>query len=151
MRDDDGSIALLYPDAFLRDILKRVKTIAVVGVSDKKTRASFVVFAYLLARGYHVVGVNPALAGKTLLDAPCFGRLADLPEPVDMVDIFRHSEAAGGVVDEALRLEPLPFVIWMQLGVRDDAAAARAQAQGVKVVMNRCPKIEYDRLMARDD
>jgi predicted CoA-binding protein len=135
-----------YPGAFLRDILLTVKTIAVVGASDKETRPSYRVFAYLLARGYHVIGVNPGLAGKSVHGAAFFKTLADVPEPIDMVDIFRNSAAAGGVADEALALTPRPKVIWMQLGVRGDAAAARAQALGVKVVMNRCPKIEYERL-----
>jgi predicted CoA-binding protein len=135
-----------YSDTFLRDILLTVKTIAMVGASEKETRPSHVVFAYLLARGYHVIGVNPGLAGKSVHDAAFFKSLADVPGPIDMVDIFRNSAAAGGVVDEALALDPKPWVIWMQLDVRDDAAAARARALGVKVVMNRCPKIEYERL-----
>jgi len=135
-----------YSDALLRDILSTVKTIAMVGASDKETRPSHVLFAYLLARGYQVIGVNPGLAGKSVLGAAFFKTLADVPEPIDLVDIFRNSAAAGGVVDEALALEPKPKVIWMQPGVRDDAAAARARALGVKVVMNRCPKIEYERL-----
>jgi uncharacterized protein len=134
-----------YPDAFLRDILSNVKTIAMVGASDKERRPSYGVFAYLLARGYHVIGVNPGLAGKSVHGAAFFKTLADVPEPIDMVDIFRNSTAAGGVVDEALALEHRPWVVW-QLGVRDDAAAGRARALGVKVVMNRCPKIEYERL-----
>ena len=135
-----------YSDAFLRDILAAVKTVAVVGASDKETRPSYRVFAYLLARGYHVIGVNPGLAGKSVHGAAFFKTLADVPRPIDMVDIFRNSTAAGGVVDEALALDPRPWVLWMQLGVRDDAAAARARALGVNVVMNRCPKIEYERL-----
>lgn len=135
-----------YLDSFLRDILLHVKTIAMVGASDKETRPSFGVFAYLLARGYHVIGVNPGLAGKRVHGGAFFKSLGDIPEPIDMVDIFRNSEAAGGVVDEALALDPRPKVIWMQLGVHDDAAAGRAQALGVSVVMNRCPKIEYERL-----
>jgi uncharacterized protein len=135
-----------YPDAFLRDILAAVKTIAMVGASDKETRPSHVVFAFLLAHGYRVIGVNPSLAGKSVHGTAFFKTLADVPGPIDMVDIFRNSAAAGGVVDEALALEPKPKVIWMQLGVLDDAAAARAQALEVKIVMNRCPKIEYERL-----
>jgi predicted CoA-binding protein len=135
-----------YSDTFLRDILLTVKTIAMVGASEKETRPSHVVFAYLLARGYHVIGVNPGLAGKSVHGAAFFKSLADVPGPIDMVDIFRNSAAAGGVVDEALALDPKPWVIWMQLDVRDDTAAARARALGVKVVMNRCPKIEYERL-----
>jgi len=135
-----------YSDAFLRDILFAVKTIVMVGASDKETRPSYGVFAYLLARGYQVIGVNPGLAGQSVHGAAFFKTLADVPGPIDMVDIFRNSAAAGGVVDEALALNPRPWGIWMQLGVRDDAAAAKAQALGVKVIMNRCPKIEYERL-----
>jgi hypothetical protein len=135
-----------YSDAFLRDILLTAKTIAMVGASDKETRPSYGVFAHLLARGYQVIGVNPNLAGKSVHGTAFFKTLADVPGPIDMVDIFRNSAAARGVVDEALALKPRPKVIWMQLGVRDDAAAARARAVGVKVVMNRCPKIEYERL-----
>ena len=119
-----------------------MKTIAIVGASDKERRPSY---AYLLARGYQVTGVNP-VAGQSVHGAAFFKTLADVPEPIDMVDIFRNSQVAGGVVDEALALNPRPQVIWMQLGVRDDAAAARARALGVEVVMNRCPKIEYKRL-----
>lgn len=142
---DEPSV-LTYSDAFLRDLLASVKTIAVVGASDNPMRPSFGVFAFLLSCGYHVIGVNPGLDGKLVQGAPFVGRLADISEPVDMIDIFRNSEAAGQVVDEALALSPLPQAIWMQLGVRNDAAAQRAQARGVKVVMNRCPKIEYERL-----
>ena len=131
-------------DAVLRDILLRVKTIAVVGASDNATRPSYGVFAFLLSKGYHVIGVNPGLAGKSVHGTVFFKNLADVPEPIDMVDIFRNSAAAGAVVDEALALSPQPNVIWMQIGVRDDAAAKRAL--GVDVVMDRCPKIEYQRL-----
>jgi hypothetical protein len=133
-------------DAFLRDILLTVKTIAMVGASDKETRPSFGVFAFLLAQGYHVIGVNPGLAGRRVHGTTFFKSLADIPEPIDMVDIFRNSAAAGAVVDEALALDPKPKVIWMQLGVQDDVAGARAQALGIKVVMNHCPKIEYQHL-----
>jgi uncharacterized protein len=133
-------------DAYLRDILLRVNSIAMVGASDKETRPSYGVFAFLQAHGYHVIGVNPSLAGKSVHGTTFFKRLADIHGPVDMVDIFRNSAAAGAVVDEALALDPKPKVIWMQLGVRDDAAAARARALGVQVVMDRCPKIEYQRL-----
>jgi uncharacterized protein len=138
-------------DTFLRDILSRVKTIAMVGASDKETRRSYSVFAFLLAQGYRVVGVNPGLAGKTIHGTVFFKSLADIPEPVDMVDIFRNSAAAAAVVDEALALSPRPKIIWMQLGVCDDAAAKRARALGVDVVMDRCPKIEYQRLRLRRD
>jgi uncharacterized protein len=144
--DPETRLMINDADAFLRNILLTVKTIAMVGASDKETRPSYVVFSYLLARGYQVIGVNPSLAGKSVHGAPFFNTLADVPEPIDMVDIFRNSQVAGGVVNEALALDPRPQVIWMQLGVRDDAAAARARALGVEVVMNRCPKIEYERL-----
>jgi predicted CoA-binding protein len=135
-----------YPDAYIREILQSVKTIAMVGVSANAVRPSYIVFKFLLGRGYKMLGINPGLAGKTLLGAPIFATLAECLEPIDMVDIFRNSEAASGIVDEALALTPRPQVIWMQLSVRNDEAAARAEAQGVKVVMNRCPKIEYGRL-----
>ncbi len=135
-----------YPDAYIRDILLRVKTIAMVGVSANAARPSYIAFKYLLGRGYKMLGVNPGLAGQTLLGAPIVAKLADIGEPLDMVDIFRNSQAAGAIVDEALALDQKPQVIWMQLSVRNDDAAARAEAQGVKVVMNRCPKIEYGRL-----
>ncbi len=145
MSDEPGGLA--GSDAPLRDILRSVKTIAVVGASNKEARPSFSVVAFLLARGYRVIGVNPALAGESVHGASFVNRLADISEPIDMVDIFRNSAAAGAIVDEALALQPRPQVIWMQLGVQDEAAAARARAQGVKVVMNRCPKIEYERLL----
>jgi predicted CoA-binding protein len=135
-----------YSDETIRAILHRVKTIAMVGASNNVARPSYFVFKYLLGRGYRMIGVNPGLAGGDILGAPVYARLADIPEPIDMVDIFRNSEAAGPIVDEALALSPLPSVIWMQLTVRNDPAAARAEAKGVQVIMNRCPKIEYGRL-----
>jgi predicted CoA-binding protein len=135
-----------YPDSYIRGILNTVKTIAMVGVSPKDNRPSYFAFKYLLERGYRMIPVNPGQTGKELLGQTFYARLADIPQPVDMVDIFRASQYAGGVVDEALALTPLPQVIWMQLSVRDDAAAAKAEAAGLKVVMNRCPKIEYGRL-----
>jgi predicted CoA-binding protein len=135
-----------YPDDYIRAVLQSVKTIAVVGASANEARPSYFVFKYLLGRGYRMIAINPGLAGQELLGAPCYAALKDVAEPIDMVDIFRNSEAAGAVVDEALLLDPLPKAIWMQLSVRNDEAAARAEAKGVKVVMNRCPKIEYGRL-----
>ncbi len=135
-----------YNDTYIRGILNTVKTIAMVGVSPKTSRPSYFVFKYLLERGYRVIPVNPGQAGTELLGQKFYARLADIPEPVDMVDIFRNSEAALGVVQEALALKPLPQVIWMQLGVRNDEAARLAEDAGLKVVMNRCPKIEYGRL-----
>lgn len=139
-------LQIAYPDALIRDLLTRTRTVALVGASANPARPSWIVLKYLLSRGYAVTPVNPGLAGQTLLGQPVAARLSDLPGPVDMVEIFRSSEAAGGLVDEALALPVPPTVIWMQLGVRDDAAAARAEARGVTVVMNRCPKIEYGRL-----
>jgi uncharacterized protein len=136
-----------YPDAYIRDILATTKTIAMVGASNNEARPSFTVLKYLIGRGYSLFPVNPGLAGKDIAGAKVYASLAEIPEPIDMVDIFRNSEAAGAVVDEALKLSPLPKVIWMQLDVRNDAAAARAEAKGVSVVMNHCPKIEYGRLM----
>ena len=134
------------PDAVIGTILREVRTIALVGASANPARPSFLVLRYLAAHGYRVVPVNPGLAGGTIQGLPVHARLADIPEPVDMVDIFRNAEAAAGIVDEALALAPRPRVIWMQLGVRNEAAAARAEAAGLTVVMDRCPKIEYGRL-----
>ena len=135
-----------YPEAYIRGILGEVKTIAMVGASANPARPSFFVLKYLAERGFKMLPINPGLAGQAIHGLPVFARLADAPQPIDMVDVFRRSDAAGAVVDDALALPTPPKVIWMQLGVRDDAAAARAEARGVKVVMNRCPKIEYGRL-----
>ncbi len=135
-----------YPDDLIRSILKSTKTIAMVGASGNEVRPSYFVLKYLLGRGYRMFPVNPGLAGTEILGAKVYGSLADIPEPIDMVEIFRNSEAADGIVDEALKLDPLPKVIWMQLTGRNDAAAARAEARGVQVIMNRCPKIEYGRI-----
>jgi uncharacterized protein len=135
-----------YPDEQIRSLLQRTKTVALVGASNNPARPSYIVLKYLLDRGYRVDPVNPGLAGQAILGRTVYARLADIPHPIDMVEIFRNSEAAGPITDEALALEPLPKAIWMQLSVRNDAAAARAEARGVEVVMNRCPKIEYGRL-----
>lgn len=135
-----------YADDHIRAILRATKTIALVGASANPARPSFIVFKYLSERGYAVTPINPGLAGQALLGHPVIARIADLPGPVDMIEIFRNSEAAEPLVDEALALPTLPKVIWMQLGVRNDEAAARAEAKGVTVIMNRCPKIEYGRL-----
>ncbi|MGF6233028.1 putative CoA-binding protein [Inquilinus ginsengisoli] len=135
-----------YEDAYLRGILRGVKTIAMVGASPNWNRPSYFAMTYLQGKGYKVIPVNPGVAGQTILKETVYARLADVPVPVDMVDIFRNSEAAAGVVDEALALPVKPKVIWMQLGVRNDAAAAKAEAAGIQVVMNRCPKIEWARL-----
>ena len=135
-----------YNDTYIRGILNTAKTIAMVGVSPKTNRPSYFAFKYLLERGYRMIPVNPGQAGKELLGQLVYPKLSDIPEPVDMVDVFRSSAHALGVVQEAIALQPKPQVIWMQLGVRNDEAAALAEANGMKVVMNRCPKIEYGRL-----
>jgi len=135
-----------YDDAYIRGILNTVKTIAMVGVSNKESRPSYFAFKYLLERGYRMIPVNPGLAGGELLGQKVYAKLAGIPEPVDMVDIFRAAPYAVGIVEEALKLQPRPRVVWMQLGVRNDAAATLAEQNGLKVVMNRCPKIEYGRL-----
>lgn len=135
-----------YPDSYIRGILNTVKTIAMVGLSPKDNRPSYFAFKYLLERGYRMIPVNPGQAGQEILGQKVYARLADIPEPIDMVDIFRAAQFAPAIVEEALALKPRPSVIWMQLGVRNDEAAARAEAAGLKVVMNRCPKIEYGRL-----
>jgi hypothetical protein len=135
-----------YPDSYIRGILNTVKTIAMVGASERDNRPSYFAFKYLLERGYNMIPVNPAQAGHELLGRKVYASLAEVPEPIDMVDIFRASAHALPIVQEALALKPRPQVIWMQLGVRNDEAAALAEANGMKVVMNRCPKIEYGRL-----
>jgi predicted CoA-binding protein len=133
-----------YPDPYLRDILTNVRTIAVVGASPRRERPSHGVMAYLQRRGYRTIPINPNAAGGKIHSETVYARLADVPEPIDMVDVFRRSEMAGSVVDEAITAGA--EVVWMQLGVRDDDAAARAEACGLKVVMNRCPAIEIPRL-----
>ena len=135
-----------YPDSYIRGILNTVKTIAMVGVSANTSRPSYFAFKYLLERGYSMIPINPGLAGQELLGCRVYGKLAEVPEPIDMVDIFRASGYAWTIVEEALALSPRPQVIWMQLGIRSEEAAALAEQSGLKVVMNRCPKIEYGRL-----
>lgn len=135
-----------YSDVYIREILNGVKTIAMVGASPVNVRPSYFAFKYLAERGYDMIPINPGQVGKALVGKPFVASLKDIDRPVDMVDIFRNSTAAEAVVDEALTMTPLPKIIWMQLGVRNDAAAAKAEAAGLKVVMNRCPKIEYGRL-----
>jgi predicted CoA-binding protein len=133
-----------YSDAYLRKILTDTRTIAIVGASPRRERPSHRVMAYLQRRGYRAIPINPNAAGEMILGETCYASLADVPEPVDMVDIFRRSELAGAAVDDAIAIGAK--FVWMQLEVRDDAAAARAEACGVKVVMNRCPAIEFPRL-----
>lgn len=135
-----------YPDGYIRGILNTVKTIAMVGISPKDSRPSYFAFKYLLERGYHMIPVNPGQAGKEILGQRVYANLAEIPEPIDMVDIFRGSSYVPEIVNEAIALKPKPKVIWMQLTVRNDEAAKRAEEAGMKVVMNRCPKIEYGRL-----
>ena len=135
-----------YSDDYIRGILNSVKVIAMVGASPVDARPSYFAFKYLVQRGYDMIPVNPGHVGKSLLGRPFVASLGDIGRPLDMIDIFRSSAHIMPVVDEALTTAPLPKVIWMQLGARDDAAAAKAEAAGIKVVMNRCPKIEYGRL-----
>ncbi|MAS15575.1 MAG: CoA-binding protein [Nitratireductor sp.] len=135
-----------YDDAYISGILNAVKTVAIVGASANEVRPSFFVTKYLIDKGYTVFPVNPGQAGKEIAGRPVVARLADLSGPVDMVDIFRPSAAIPGVTDEILAMNPLPKVVWMQLTVRDDASAERLEEEGIQVVMDRCPKIEYARL-----
>ena len=137
-----------YSDDYIAEILNSVRTFALVGASANTNRPSYFVMKYLMGKGYGVIPVNPGLAGGELLGQTAYADLANLPGPVDVVDIFRNSEAALEVTREAIALkDKLGLkVIWMQLGVRNDAAAAEAEAAGLRVVMNRCPKIEYGRL-----
>ena len=133
-----------YPDAYLREILENTRTVAVVGASPRHDRPSHRVMAYLQRHGYRVIPVNPNAVGERINGERCYAALAEIAERVDMVDIFRRSAFAGAAVDDAIAVGA--NVVWMQLGVRDDAAAARAAAAGLKVVMNRCPAIEIPRL-----
>ena len=135
-----------YEPAYIRKILEDVRTIAIVGASSNEARPSFFVTKYLVDKGYRVFPLNPGMAGKEICGRRVYASLTEVPEPIDMVDIFRNSEVAASFVDQALTLKPQPKVIWMQLTVRHDEAAARAEAAGVRVVMNRCPKIEYGKL-----
>jgi uncharacterized protein len=133
-----------YSDSYLRDILTSVRTIAVVGASPRRERPSHRVMAFLQRHGYRAIPVNPNAAGGTILGETCYAALAEVPAPIDMVDVFRRSELAGEAVDAAIAVGAK--VVWMQLAVRDDEAAARAEANRLQVVMNRCPAIEIPRL-----
>jgi len=135
-----------YPDSYIAGILHSVKTIAMVGASARDVRPSFFAMKYMLAKRYDVTPVNPAQAGKFVLGKRVFASLSDIPHPVDMVDVFRGPDSLPGIVEEMLALEHRPSVLWAQLTVRNDEAAEAAEAAGIKVVMNRCPKIEYGRL-----
>ncbi len=133
-----------YTDAYLRGILNSVRTIAMVGASEHWNRPSFFAMKYLQDKGYRVIPVNPQAKGEEILGEKVYRDLAEVPETIDMVDIFRRAEAVPEIVDQAIAKGAK--VVWMQLGVRHDAAARKAEAAGLKVVMNRCPKIEYSRL-----
>ncbi len=133
-----------YSDDYLRGVLAGVRTIAMVGASEHWNRPSFFAMKYLQDKGYRVIPVNPQAKGEEILGEKVYADLADIPEKIDMVDIFRRAEAVPGIVDQAIAKGAK--VVWMQLGVRHDQAAAKAEAAGLKVVMNRCPKIEYSRL-----
>lgn len=135
-----------YDDAYVAEILNTVRTISVVGASANDVRPSYFVTKYLIDKGYEVFPVNPGHAGREILGRMTYASLADIPVAIDMVDVFRAASAVPAIIDEVLNLDPLPKVVWMQLTVRNDEAAARAEAAGIKVVMNRCPKIEYARL-----
>ncbi|MGO1238344.1 MAG: CoA-binding protein, partial [Hafnia alvei] len=123
----------------IKTILQQVKSIALVGASDKPHRASYGVMAYLLSQGYQVIPVSPKLAGQKLLEQKVYATLADIPQPIDMVDVFRNSEAAFGVAEEAIAIKAK--VLWLQLGVINEEAEKLATEAGLKVVMDRCPKI----------
>ena len=133
-----------YSDEYLRSILRNTRTIAMVGASPHWNRPSYFVFKYLQAKGFRVIPVNPKAAGEEILGEICYACLADIPVPIDMVDVFRTSDAAPGIVHDAIRCGAKSA--WMQIGVHHDAAAAHAEAAGLSVVMNRCPKIEFSRL-----
>lgn len=133
-----------YADSYILDILTKTRTIAMVGASPHWNRPSYFAMKYLQSKGYRVIPVNPRAAGEIILGEKAYASLKDVPERIDMVDIFRNSEAAGPITDEAIEVGAK--YVWMQLGVRNDAAAERAEKAGIKVVMNRCPKIEFGRL-----
>ena len=139
---------LIYDDAQMRRVLREVRTIAMVGASPNWVRPSNFAMKYLQSKGYRVIPLNPGQAGKEILGEPYYASVTEIPDPVDMVDIFRNSEAAGAIVDDVLPIasEKQIKVVWMQLGIRNDNAAARAEAAGLTVIMDRCPKIEYGRL-----
>lgn len=133
-----------YSPALLSRILKETKTIALVGASTDWRKASYIVMKYMLSKGYEIIPVNPREAGNEILGCKVASSLAEIEKPVDMVDIFRNSDAAGQVTDEAIAIGAK--TVWMQLGVTNEEAAARARQAGLTVIMDRCPKVEYSRL-----
>ncbi len=135
-----------YASTYICDILRQVHTIAVLGASPNPSRPCHGVMDFLIAKGYHVIPVNPGHAGKQILGQTVVAHLSDIDEPVDMVDVFRAPSQLSAVVDEVLALHPRPAVIWGEYGVRDDAAAEKAEAAGLRVVMDRCPVTEFPRL-----
>ena len=137
---------MIYPDTLLREVLARTRVIAMVGMSANPLRPSYFVARYLSLRGFRVIGVNPGLAGQSLFGEPVFATLSAIPDPVDMVDVFRQPDAVPGLVEEALARWPALQTIWMQIGVTHAAAAAVAAARGVTVIQDRCPKQDYQRL-----
>ena len=133
-----------YDDKFIIDVLKDSKLVAMVGASASWNRPSFFAMKYMQQKGFRVIPVNPGVAGKTILGEVAVASLDEIEEPIDMVDIFRNSKAADQITDDAIKVGAK--IVWMQLGVRNDEAAKRAEDAGLRVVMNRCPKIEYARL-----
>ncbi len=135
---------ITYSDAKLRRILATVRTIAMVGASTNWNRPSYFVMKYLQGKGYRVIPVNPGAAGKELLGERIYANLREIPDRIDMVDVFRASESVGPIMEDAIAIGAP--VVWMQLGVRNDDAAAKGEAASIEVIMNRCPKIEFGRL-----
>ena len=133
-----------YDDKYILDVLKDAKIVAMVGASANWNRPSFFAMKYMQQKGFRVIPVNPGIAGKEILGEPVVASLDEIREPIDMVDIFRNSKAAGAVTDDAIKAGAK--IVWMQLGVRNDEAAKRAEDAGLRVVMDRCPKIEFARL-----
>jgi len=144
--------SLAYFDSYLRDILKQTKVIALVGASNNPERPSYEIMDFLLQHKYTVIPVNPGLAGTTLMGQHVFSSLSEIHKPIDLVNIFLNSARINPVVDEILHFQTLPKTIWMQLGIRDDLAAKRAEAKGIKVVMDLCIKTTLQRLNnSKDD
>ncbi|MFK8251461.1 CoA-binding protein [Ancylobacter terrae] len=135
-----------YADAHIAEVLGSVRTIAVLGASPNPARPSHGVALFLARHGYRVFAINPGQAGRAIAGLQTYARLADVPEPIDMVDVFRAAHYLPAIVDEVIALSPLPKFLWTQLDIRDDAAAARAEASGIGVIMDRCPAIEIPRL-----